>query len=83
MAAITKAKELGIKALTICYDYEGVKQWALPVEKGWKANNPLSRGYRAFVRDCGVTLSFVHTKGHTGIPGNERADRLAKEAVGL
>ena len=83
MSAIAKAKELGLQQLTICYDYEGVRQWALPPEEGWKANVPLSQNYRAFAADCGIELSFIHTKGHSGIPGNERADRLAKEAVGL
>ncbi len=30
-----------------------------------------------------MKINFEHVKGHSGIEGNELADRLAKEAVGL
>ncbi len=78
MAAIEKAGELGLSELTIYYDYLGVEKWATGE---WKANKPVSQRYREFVSSCGVKLSFVHVKGHSGIPGNERADKLAREAA--
>jgi RNase H. len=28
-------------------------------------------------------VKFVHVNAHTGIPGNEAADAMAKEEVGL
>jgi ribonuclease HI len=82
MAAIREAIDMGVTQLTIYYDYEGVARWAM---HQWKTNKPVSIQYVAYVdsvRDQ-IKVDFVHVKGHTGIPGNERADRLAKEAVGI
>jgi ribonuclease HI len=30
-----------------------------------------------------IVITFQKVKGHSGVEGNEEADRLAKEAVGL
>ena len=80
--AIEKALELGLSTLTIYYDYEGIKHWA---EGTWKRNKEGTIRYHEFVTSVKdkIDLQFVHVKAHTGIPGNEEADTLAKEAVGI
>lgn len=95
IAAIKKAIELGIEDLTIYYDYMGIEQWAVKAIEsikpsddsmtGWKANEDISLAYVEALKTAEgkINLRFEHVKAHTGIPGNERADRLAKEACGV
>ena len=80
--AIKKAVELGLPKLTVYYDYEGIKHWA---EQTWKRNKKGTVEYSEFVASVRnqIQLKFVHVKAHTGIPGNEEADQMAKEAVGI
>ncbi len=82
IAAMKKAVELGIKEMTLFYDYEGVEKWPT---KAWKTNKKISQfyveEYEKIKND--LTVNFCHVKAHTGIPGNELADKIAKEEVGL
>ena len=81
-AAIEKALELGIKQLSVYYDYMGIEMWATG---GWKRNKAGTIGYYDFIQSVKdrIDIRFVKVKGHSGVEGNEEADRLAKQAVGI
>jgi ribonuclease HI len=57
-------------------------QYAIGVlQKGWKAkaNGELVARTKQVVKDRGARLAYV--PGHSGVPLNERADELAREAI--
>lgn len=64
----------------IHHDYNGLSKW---VTGEWQTNNPYTKMYAEYVRpfyNSGV-IGFHWVKGHTGIEGNEIADKLAKQAI--
>lgn len=82
MAAVELAVKLGISKLDIYYDYMGIEMWATG---RWKRNKKGTIAYYNYMQEIKdkIDIRFVKVKGHSGIAGNEEADALAKQSVGI
>lgn len=68
--------------IVIYYDYMGIEKWAIGE---WKANKKLTQLYASKMAEYRKTIPIVFMKveAHTGDFYNEKADQLAKKAVGI
>jgi len=82
MRAIKEAEKLGIKEITIYYDYKGIECWATGE---WKRNKKGTIAYYEFIQSMKdkIKINFVKVKAHSGVELNEIVDKLAKDAVGI
>lgn len=76
--AVQWALDNNIKPVIIHHDYSGIAEWA---QRRWKTNNKITGDYAAFMQPHCAWVRFNKVAGHTGVPGNELADKLAKQAL--
>lgn len=83
LLAMSWAIEHQVTEIFICHDYNGVGKWATGE---FKARDSLAILYKKQVDATvanGLSLKYIKVKGHSGHVYNERADELAKEALGI
>lgn len=82
LAAMKFALENGYAGVCIYYDYEGIEKWANGL---WRANKIGTQNYQKLVNEYRkkINISFIKVLAHSGDFFNERADKLAKKAVGI
>jgi ribonuclease HI len=71
-------RENNIQEIALFYDYTGIKEWA---EDTWKANNDVTKAYKAFMKKSTIKVHWFKIKAHSGNIFNEMADILAKKGA--
>lgn len=65
--------------IVLVHDYRGISRWAKGLDQ---AKNPWVREvYVRLMRAYDDRIDYLWVPGHSGVPGNDRADRLAKDAI--
>lgn len=82
LSAVELAIELRLDSITLLYDYNDISAWA---NLEWARNNKVTESYANKMQDYMnlIDINFIKVEAHTGIKGNEIADRLAKQAVDI
>lgn len=82
MEAIRYIASKEIDEITLCYDYSGIEMWAT---KTWKRNNFFTESYSSYMEKMmtKIKINFYKIKGHSDDQWNDRADILAKKALGI
>ncbi len=78
MAVIAWCEERMIPEITLFYDYEGIRSWALGL---WKTNKEITRTYVAGIRRSSVRVRWMKVKSHSGDRYNDVVDLLAKDGA--
>lgn len=81
-AAMRYALTNNISQIKIYHDYDGIAKWCTGE---WKANKSGTQKYRDYYNDVKdkIDIIFVKVKGHSNDKYNDKADELAKAALGI
>lgn len=81
-AAMSYCIENKIDKLDLYYDYQGIECWCTGA---WSANKTGTKEYKKYYDEIKnqVDVRFVKVKGHSGDEYNDKADKLAKSALGI
>lgn len=79
LQALNWSAKMGLKEVTIVHDYEGLAKWATGE---YQAKTTATRQYVEEVGASSVRITWQWVRGHGNDPWNERADQLAKSALG-
>ncbi len=82
MFSVNFALKNGYNKIIIKHDYEGISKWFIGA---WKANSYCATEYVKYMSKVKgkIAISFEKVDAHTGNKFNDRADALAKEALGI
>ncbi len=78
IAGLEHCRQLGLTAVTIFFDYQGIESWAIGV---WKTTTRTTQEYHTYIRSCPLTLVWRKVAAHTGVLLNELVDALANGAA--
>lgn len=78
LKALEWCRSNSIGDVDIFYDYEGVQRWATG---DWQTKHPVTKRYADLVRKSNVKVNWHKVEGHSSDIWNNRADKLAKDAV--
>lgn len=78
IAGLEHCRQLGLTAVTIFFDYQGIESWGIGT---WKTNTRTTQEYQQYVRACPMTLVWRKIQAHSGVPMNELVDSLANSAA--
>lgn len=78
IAGLEHCRQLGLTAVTIFFDYQGIESWGIGV---WRTNTRTTQEYQAYIRACPLILVWRKVTAHSGIPLNELVDSLANSAA--
>ena len=80
MTAVEWAAAHGYALLDLYYDYEGLGKWAA---HEWKTKKEATKKYVEFMDDYSKKIQIVFHKvtAHSGVKYNDKADKLARNAL--
>lgn len=82
LIAMRYCVENDIGEIDLYYDYAGIEKWCTGE---WKTNKEGTTAYKRSYDEISKTvrINFIKVKSHSGDEYNDKADRLAKNAVGV